>query len=172
TSYSSRFLGKHVAMGLDWLDGYKGLTPALREKAAGMLVRWSDYVRDQGYLRTSPGSNYGAGGYVNRGMTALALARRHPPGPRLVAEVLAYRKKYVLPALRDETASLKGGFWAEGWNYGQLGTQNLLLAGLALEAARLIPAADAERQWAGDVVRHLVSAQSAPGTVYDAGDWC
>src|SRR5262249_58174620 len=135
-------------------------------------VRWRDCVRAEGSLRPSRGSNCGAGGSVSRVMPALALPRRPPAGPRLVAEVLAYRKKYVLPALRDETASLKGGFWAEGWNYGQLGTQNLLLAGLALEAARLIPAAAAERQWAGDVVRHLVSAQSAPGTVYDAGDWC
>src|SRR5262249_61178916 len=51
TSYSSRFLGKHVAMGLDWLDGYKGLTPALREKAAGVAGRWSGHRPDQGHLR-------------------------------------------------------------------------------------------------------------------------
>jgi hypothetical protein len=171
TTYTSRYLGKHVAMGLDWLDGYAGLRPALRKEAADLLVRWSDHVRDHGYYNNSPASNYGVGGYVSRVMTALALARRHPAGPRLAAEVVAYRKKHVLPVLQIRTDSLRGGFWAEGWSYGSLAAQNLLLAGLALENAGLIPAATVERRWAAEVVRHLVSAQSSVKTVYDGGDW-
>jgi hypothetical protein len=42
-----------------------------------------------------------------------------------------YRQANVLPALQNSLTSLKGGFWAEGWSYGDLATQNLLLAGLA-----------------------------------------
>src|SRR5207245_10119306 len=126
-TYSSRYLGKHLAMGLDWLDGYAGFKPDFQAEVRAMLVRWSDFIRDNGYYANSPASNYGAGSYVSRVMTALALARRHPAGPRLLAEVVAWRHKYVLPALTDDTASLKGGFWPEGWSYGVLAAQNLLL---------------------------------------------
>lgn len=171
STYTSRYLGKHIAMGLDWLDDYPGLSPSLRKEAMDLLVRWSDFLRDHGYEMDSPGSNYGAGAYVSRVMTALALAKRHPAGPRLLQEIVGYRRKYLIPTLEDEHTSLKGGFWSEGWNYGQLATQNLLLAALALEASGVIPAETAERHWAGEVVRHLVSAQSSPTTVYDGGDW-
>jgi hypothetical protein len=171
TTYPSRYLGKHVAMGLDWLDGYAGLRPGLKKEAMDLLVRWSDHVRDKGYYNYSPASNYGAGGYVSRVMTALALAKRHAAGPRLVKEVIAYRKDHLLPVLEDKRGSLRGGFWAEGWSYGKLGTENILLAGLALEKQGLIRTAAAERHWASDVIRHLVNAQSSMHTVYDGGDW-
>jgi hypothetical protein len=171
TTYPSRYLGKHIAMGLDWLDGYPRFAPALKDEATAMLVRWSDYLRDHGYLKNSPASNYDAGAYVSRVMTALALARRHPEGPRLMSEVVEYRQKYLVPTLQNKDASLKGGFWPEGWSYGQLAAENLILAGLAMEEQGLIPAANAERRWASDVVRHLVSAQSSRQTIYDGGDW-
>jgi hypothetical protein len=169
-SYPSRYLGKELAIGLDWLDGYVGFSPALRQQTIDMLVHWSDYVRDYGYDNDSPASNYGAGGYVSRVMTALALVNRSPEGPRLLSEVLAYRNTYLLPLLQDPTNSLYGGFWAEGWSYGQLATENILEAGLALEDSGQIDATP-ERQWASQVIVQLVSAQPAAGTVYDGGDW-
>lgn len=169
TSYTSRYLGKHLAMGLDWLDGYAGFSAALKSKVENMLVRWSDYVRDNGYYADSPASNYGAGGYDSRVMTALALDHRTAEGPRLMSEVLAYRQANVLPLLQNPTTSLKGGFWAEGWNYGQLATENLLTAALALESAGQASAAP-ERLWADEVIEHLVTAQ-AGDSVYDNGDW-
>jgi hypothetical protein len=171
SGYTSRYLGKHVGMGLDWLDGYPGLSPALMREAMDMLVRWADHARDHGYRSNHLASNYGTGTYVSWVMTALALARRHPEGPRLLRQVLGHRRRNLLPLLENPQDSLKGGFWAEGWNYGSLATQNLLLAGLGLEGRGVIPAADAERRWAGEVIRHLVTAQAAPGKVYDAGDW-
>jgi hypothetical protein len=169
-TYTSRYLGKYLALGLDWLSSYRGFSPALQAETAAMFVRWSDFVRDSGYASTSPASNYGAGGYVSRVFTALALAKRSPQGPRLMQEVLNYRTTYLLPDLTNSTASLKGGFWAEGWSYGQLATQNVLLAGLALEEAGDITAT-AERQWASDVVKELISASPSAGTIYDGGDW-
>jgi hypothetical protein len=171
TTYPSRYLGKHTAMGIDWLDGYPGLTPALKGRALDLLVRWSDYIKDNGYYNNSPASNYGAGGYASRVMTALALAKRHPAGSRLVKEVLEYRQRHVLPLLNNETDSLKGGFWPEGWNYGALSAENIIVSGLALEAAGLIPEAKAERRWAGEVIEHLLCAQPAARLVYDGGDW-
>ena len=169
--YSGRYLGKHLALGLDWLDGYAGLMPELTAEALGLLVRWSDQLRDKGYRKGSPASNYEAGSYCSRVLTALALADRHPAGPRLVQELLTYRQQKLLPVLSGPAPSLRGGFWAEGWNYGPLAVQNLVLPGLALEQRGLIETATAERCWAGEVVRHLVSAQSSPDTIFDGGDW-
>ncbi|MCY2990402.1 MAG: hypothetical protein NTY19_21370 [Planctomycetota bacterium] len=171
SGYAGRYLGKHIAMGLDWLDGYAGLTPDLAQEACGLLVRWSDYLRDKGYRRGAPSSNYEAGSYVSRVLTALAVADRHEQGPRLVQELLTYRTERLVPLLTGPAPSLRGGFWAEGWSYGPLAVQNLLLAGLALENTGLIPAATVERRWAGEVLRHLVSAQSSPETIFDGGDW-
>jgi hypothetical protein len=170
-TYTSRYLGKDIAIGLDWLSGYVGLSPALQAQASALLVRWSDYVRDSGYYNNSPASNYGAGGYVSRVMTALALSDvGSSQGPRLLSEVVAYRNQHLLPLLQDPTDSLKGGFWAEGWSYGQLASENILEAGLALEEAGQVDASP-EREWANEAIVQLVSAQPGPGTVYDGGDW-
>lgn len=169
-TYTSRYLGKYIAMGLDWLSGYVGLTPALQQQTANMLVRWSNYTSANGYLIDSPASNYADGAYVSNVMTALALQGRDSRAPQLMADVLAYRNQYVIPALTNETSSLKGGFWAEGWNYGNLAAQNLLLAGDALEQDGQI-VATAEHQWANEVIENLVSAQSASDNLYDGGDW-
>jgi hypothetical protein len=171
SGYTSRFLGKHLGTALDWLWDYPGLSSSLKNEAVALLLRWSDYLRDHGYHVRAPASNYGTGIYISRVITALALAGRHAEGPRLVKEIVDYRVKYVLPLLQEPTTSLKGGFWAEGWNYGQLATQNMLLAGLALENSGAVPRATVERDWASEVIRHLVSAQAHPGTIYDGGDW-
>lgn len=171
SSYTSRYLGKYTAIGYDWLQDYIGFSPALKAEAADLLVRWSDYTRDSGYFHGYPASNYEAGAYVSRMFTALALSGgRDPNGNRLLGEMQAYRQNVLLPVLQNPDASLKGGFWAEGWSYGALATQNVLLAGLAYEAAGL-GAAGAERVWASEVIRHLVSAQPTPTTVYDGGDF-
>jgi hypothetical protein len=168
--YSARYLGKHIAMGLDWLDGYVGLSASLKQEARDLLVRWSDNLRDNSYLNNHPESNMETGSYVARVLTALALEGRDGRAPRLISQVLAYRQGNVVPLLTNPTTSLNGGFWAEGWNYGQNATQNLLLASLALEDNGLVKAT-AERAWASDVVDSLVSAQPATDQVYDGGDW-
>jgi hypothetical protein len=180
TTYTSRYLGKHIAMGLDWLDGYQGLTTTLENKAIDLLVRWSDYVRDNGYLANQPESNYAEGAYVSRVMTALALNGRSSEAPRLLNEVLAYRQTYVLPLLQQDAldvsgppayrqGTLAGGFWAEGWNYGELATENLLLAGLALQSTGQVTDFP-EGAWAGNVIENLITTRDGK-SVYDGGDW-
>jgi len=170
-TYTSRYLGKFVALGFDWLSDYAGYSSALKAETAGLLTKWSDYVRDFGYFNNAPASNYGAGGYVSRMLTALALSNQgNANGPRLVGEMNAYRQNYLIPTLQNNDASLKGGFWAEGWNYGQMAARNVLIAGLAFEGAGL-GTASVERQWATEVIHHLIEGQPTRSSVYDAGDW-
>lgn len=169
SNYPSRYMGKHVAMGLDWLDGYSGMTAALKTQIIAALVQWNDYLRDNGYQTKYPAGNYGEGTYVSRVFTAIALQNRDSVnGPRIVSEVLAYRTANVLPVL---AGGLNGGYWQEGWNYGSLAATNLMLAGLALEQAGLITTATQERAWAGQVIESIIQAQPTPGTVFDGGDW-
>jgi len=169
--YTSRYLGKFTAMGYDWLYGYPGFTPAFKNQVATILVRWSDYWKVNGYRVNNPASNYAEGGYVSRTLTALALgAGRDTNSPRLINELIAYRQTYVLPLLTNTATSYFGGFWAEGWNYGQQAARNLILSGLAYETAGLGPAT-AERQWAPQVINSLISEQPSQGLIYDGGDW-
>ncbi len=170
-TYSYRYLGKHLAIGLDWLAGYPGFSAALQQQTADMLVRWSRYIQAQGYYSDSPASNYGAADYASEALTALAIEPRDGVnGPRLMKAVLALRQQHLLPLLQDPTTSLKGGFWAEGWNYGWNAASTMLLGSLALEKAGKVSAAP-ERRWAGEVVENLVSEQSAIDQLYDGGDW-
>ncbi len=169
--YTSRYLGKFTAMGYDWLYGYPGMTAAFKNQVAGMLVRWSDYWKVNGYRVNNPASNYSEGGYAARVMTALALSNgRDTNGTRLTNEVVAFRQTYVLPVITNTSTSYYGGFWAEGWNYGPQAARNLILSGLAMETAGMITAT-AERTWAGQVIPSLISEQSTQGTIYDGGDW-
>jgi hypothetical protein len=173
SSYSARYLGPNVAVGLAWLDGYSEMTPTFQASTINMLASWSNYLTftPNLWMHNSPESNYGACDYYSEVMIALALCGRSPQAATLVSQVLGYRAAYVVPALTSPTTSLSGGFWAEGWSYGALASQNLLLAGLALEDSGLLPQATEERAWASQAVRSLIEEQAAVGTLYDGGDW-
>lgn len=169
--YTSRYLGKFTSIGYDWLFDYPGFTTAFKQQVAAMLVRWNDYWKDNGYRANDPASNYAEGGYVSRMLTALALGGgRDTNSVRLVNEVLAYRAANVLPLLTNTTTSYYGGYWAEGWNYGQQAARNLILSGLAMETAGL-GVADVERAWTTQVINSLISEQPSRDLIYDGGDW-
>ncbi|HEX9082042.1 MAG TPA: hypothetical protein VF768_07165, partial [Holophagaceae bacterium] len=200
TGYTSRYLGKNVALGYDWLYDYPGFGPALKRQAEVTLAKWYNYFRAHGYYYGSPSSNYGAGEYLSATLTALALRGRAPylitdgsapdqfdgatvmaPGTQTplapVADMLTYRTQNLLPILTGSISatqglgSYQGGFWAEGWNYGQKAATELLLAGRALEEGGQIPAATEERAWATEALAMLLQGQPDPATLYDAGDW-
>ena len=170
TGYTARYLGKHVAMGLDWIDGYAGFSSDLKAEVIEVLRQWSDYYRDNGYQKNSIQSNYGAGGYVSRMMTALALEKRSSAGARLLQEMAEYRMDVAIPQLLGSGASLAGGFWAEGWNYGVLASQNILLAGAAFENAGKASASE-ERAWASQAIASVLHCQPSAGTFFNGGDW-
>jgi hypothetical protein len=169
-NYTYRHLGTSMAIGLDWLDGYVGMTPALEQQEETILVHWSDYVQANGYLSSSGSSNYGDSDYESEVMTALALQGRDTTdAPRLLTAALAWRQDNVLPVLQNPTTSDAGGFWAEGWNYGTGAVQCVLISAEALQTAGLITAT-AEAQWSNQLVDSLVEEESAPGLTYDGGE--
>jgi hypothetical protein len=200
TGYTSRYLGKDVALGYDWLYDYPGFSPVMKAEVETMLGKWYNYYRNHGYYYGHPGSNYGAGEYISNLYTALALQGRASfavtdgsaanqfDGATVVdpatsapitpaVDMLALRNQNLVPLLTGAITattgqgSLKGGWWAEGWNYGQMATRSLLLGGLALEQAGLLSQATEERAWAGEVIATLIHAQPDQATIYDGGDW-
>jgi len=169
--FPSRYLGKFTSMGFDWLYGYPGFSPAFKNQVANMLVRWSDVSQDAVYLVNEPASNYSEGNYISSVLTAIALGGgRNTNGTRLINQAVAFRQQNVLLVITNISTSLYGGFWAEGWNYGQQASRNLILSGLALETAGLANIAP-ERAWAGQVINSLIAAQPTRDTIYDGGDW-
>lgn len=169
--FPSRYLGKFTSMGFDWLYGYPGFTPGFKSQVANMLVRWSEASAGAVYRVDDPASNYAEGNYISSVLTALALSGgRNTNGTRLLNQAIAYRQANVLPVITNISTSLYGGFWAEGWNYGQQAARNLILSGLSLEAAGLANSTP-ERAWAGQVINSLISAQPSQNTIYDGGDW-
>lgn len=171
-NWPSRTLA-YIPIGLDWLDGFSGLSPALQSQADNMLVQWSNWLTTSpnSYNYNMPASNYGAGTYFFDSMTALYLEGRDTAGPLLMSTVLSWRQTYLLPALQATgTGGPNGGFLPEGWSYGWLTAQDLLQSSLALEENGYINAT-AEHNWASQVVYSLISAQPAQDQVYDAGSW-
>jgi hypothetical protein len=170
SNYPSRNLGKNIAIGYDWLQDYIGFSPALKAESSELLVKWNDYLRDSGFRTYNPANNYGAGTYVSRMMTAIALSGgRHSDGERIVEEMKAYREDWIIPLLQNPAKSHKGGFWSEGWAYGTGAARSVLLAGLAFEVSGLGQAA-AERAWTSELTMHLITASPTFTTVYDGGD--
>jgi hypothetical protein len=168
--YTTRYLA-YIPLGLDWLNGFSGLSPQLVSQADNLLVQWSNYVSTSGYHNDAPGSNYGAGGYFLSAMSALYLDGRDTAGAQLMSNLVTWRQTYLLPVLQDTgTGGLNGGFWPEGWNYGWEATSDLLLASQALEDNGYITATP-EHTWASQVVYSLISAQPAPNELYDGGQW-
>lgn len=200
TGYASRYLGKNVAIGYDWLYDYPGFSTSLKTQVVTMLGKWFNYFRNHGYNYLSPASNYGAGEYISALMTMAALQGRasftitdgsaanmfdgvavidpNTQAPLTAkADVLAYRDQYILPLLTGALstsqglASYKGGFWAEGWSYGQMAAEGILAGGRVLEESGLISSATEERAWAAEAITMLLHGQSDPGSLYDGGDW-
>jgi hypothetical protein len=172
TTYPSRYLGKHMAMAYDWLYDYPCFSSPAKAQTESMLIRWSDYVRDNGYLKNSIGSNYAAGGYVSRMLTAVALENRSTASARLKSEMQSYHNNYVTPLFVEPAngiATLKGGYWDEGWNYGPLAIRNIIIAAKAFEIASW-GIIDGEKSWSDEVIKALLTDQSIQASIYPGGD--
>lgn len=169
-TYTSRSL-LFLALGFAWIEDYPGFSPALRSEAAGLLERWADFLPVWGYLPNSPASNYGISHHLLRVLAGAALAKFDSANSaRILTAAAVWRTKYVVPILSNDNASLKGGYWPEGDNYGPGARRCLIIAGIALEQAGY-GSADLEREWCTESIDYFIHAQPTEATTYDGGDW-
>jgi hypothetical protein len=168
SSYTARYLGLYVGLGLNWLQGYVGFSSALQTQTVNLLSQWFNYVPSNAYRYQNPESNYGAGEYVGQVVMALALDGANSTGSH-VSTVLAWRNNRLLPAI-ESGGYLYGGYYPDGWSYGARAVENLLLGSQALADAGLINNTP-EQQWSDQVIQALISEQPSQNTIFDGGDW-
>lgn len=122
SGYGIRFFGVGMAIGYDWL--YEALTPGERTQVYTSLNHWIADFERAGFGRQHPQGNYFAGYYAAKALAAIATAGDNPTASTLWDSWLTTQHYgFVVPYY---TKWLKGGGWPEGWNYGPLGTINML----------------------------------------------
>ncbi|HLU64790.1 MAG TPA: hypothetical protein VKZ63_00855, partial [Kofleriaceae bacterium] len=122
-----RAYGLYAALAYDWLHdapGMEELRPIILER----LDAWLDWYIEGGYLNDSPYSNYFWGYFASLAMAGLATAGESDSAERWLGKTRELLEKRVIPGFQS---GLKGGEWAEGWQYGQL---------VAMEVALLVDA--------------------------------
>jgi hypothetical protein len=161
TGYATRSL-KWIPFVLDWCRGH-AVVEAARAEIEAQLVVWADEIikPNVGYLAGSIQSNYGVGHYAMRAYIALALNNQ-----RLKDEVWAFRMNTLIPQMSGPAPSLRGGWWAEGWGYGELGAMGILETAKALvEGGLILPDPD-EFRWADEVRANLATSRFGGGDYF------
>jgi len=195
-TYTSRYLGKFLSIGLDWLDGYEGFSSSLRSQIIAMIKRWATFLAagppfdgvNAGYLYPVLESNYGDGSYASLCATAVALTGRDSSAAAYQSMAKTLRSVSALTAFAAPTSSnvnsLYGGMWLEGiGGYVSQAAYNILEGGMILGQANLVNTAN-ESAWAQQLMNCIAQAQITQtaitalpgypwyfwGPVYDVGD--
>jgi hypothetical protein len=114
--YGIRNYGVGMAVGYDWL--YPALSDATRAQVAGTLDTWIAWYDSAGFSRTEPIGNYFAGYLLAKTTAAIALDGDDPKAAGYFADVQSHMwGQLVQPSYG---ASMTGGGWPEGWQYGPL----------------------------------------------------
>jgi fibronectin type 3 domain-containing protein len=182
SGYATRYL-KDMAIALDWLWSYSGMTTGIRSETVNMLVQWFNSLNGGGggYDASTPASNYGAGEYGLDMAIAIALQNRDTAdAPGMMQTMQAYHQNNIIPILTPPTTQEGpqgqapegtewGGFWAEGWNYGAQAIENVLSSGVAFADAGW--GSDAvEQAWSNQLIETLIEQQPTQSTILDFGD--
>ena len=127
SGYPIRAFGLYAALAYDWLHDAPGMDE-LRPIILDRLDAWLGWYMEEGYLNDSPYSNYFWGYFATLAIAALATHGEHDGSELWMQKTRELLDKKVVPGFQ---ANLKGGEWAEGWQYGQL---------VAMEVALLVDA--------------------------------
>jgi hypothetical protein len=170
TGYAIRFFGPHAAIAYDWLHDAPG-ADALLSLARTRFHAWIDWYTASGYLNDVPGANYHAGYVFAKTMVAIAIAGEDgSTGDAYWADVTdeLFGKQIVAKGL-GPNGVLRGGDWAEGWQYAPLSVLEYSLSARAIEEQGVaLPAVDA---WASDLaIRFAHSLTPSQSGVYVGGD--
>lgn len=171
-----------MATAIDWLWDHPPFIPH-RDEACNMLVAWCDRVRDHGWQHNDPTGNMGVGQYAMAVHVAAALEGRHGAADRIKAERLAWRDQYLLAILAPPSpgvATMHGGWWSEGLEYGDKSLAGYLRATAVLDEAGWLDPVE-EKAWASAIVKAQLHGQMSrdhvyahgydyPGFVYDGGN--
>jgi hypothetical protein len=129
--YGVRNYGVALALGYDWLAG--ALDAEKKQRILTAWLRWVEAFDQKGFGRNHPQGNYFAGWYAAKGLGGFAMAGEHAKAQAQLDEWLGLHRSEVAPYY---AAWLTGGGWPEGWNYGPLGTTNMILPVLSAKRAR------------------------------------
>jgi uncharacterized RmlC-like cupin family protein len=170
TGYAIRFFGPHAAIAYDWLHDAPG-ADALLSLARTRFHAWIDWYTQSGYLNDVPGANYHAGYVFAKTMTAIAVAGEDgTKGDAYWADVTdeLFAKQIVGKGLAP-SGVLRGGDWAEGWQYAPLSVLEYALSARAVEEQGVaLPAVDS---WASDLaIRFAHSLTPTKSGVWVGGD--
>ncbi|HTE52956.1 MAG TPA: heparinase II/III family protein [Kofleriaceae bacterium] len=127
SGYPIRSYGVYAALAYDWLHDEPGMDE-LRPLILERLDAWLGWYMESGYLNDSVYSNYFWGYYTTLAMAGLASDGEAEQSAGWLEKTHSLLEGKIIPGFH---ANLKGGEWAEGWQYGQL---------VAMEVALLVDA--------------------------------
>src|SRR5258708_3390335 len=142
TGYAIRFGGPHAALAYDWLHDAPGIDQSLRKDSRVCFGSWISWYTHDGYLHTTPGSNYHAGYVLAKTLIAVATAGEDPAADGMWREVTddVFNKQIVGDGLLGADAgvgqpagALVGGDRPEGWQDAPLSVVEFALASRALQ---------------------------------------
>jgi hypothetical protein len=147
SGYPIRSFGLYAALAFDWLHDAPGMEE-LRPLILQRLAAWLEWYDKGGYLNDSPYSNYFWGYFASLAMAGLATQGEAPQAEEWLERTHALLDRKVVPGFQ---ARLKGGEWAEGWQYGQLVAMEVALL---VDGFRTATGADYARSfsWLGEIV--------------------
>jgi hypothetical protein len=122
TGYDIRLGLPQMMLAYDWM--WERFTPEERHLLAQVSTDWCAWYRDTpGYAESHPIENYWSSWLQALTLTSIVAAGEHPAAAPLLPIIRAKLQTEV--PIASQRAC--GGDWAEGWNYGPLAIQELVL---------------------------------------------
>jgi hypothetical protein len=122
SGYGIRFYGVSMAVGYDWL--YPALSGSTRSQVVSTLDAWIDWYDTSGFINSEPIGNYFVGYLLAKTTAAIALDGDDPNAAAYWSDVQSRMwGQLVKPSY---TASMTGGGWPEGWEYGPLSVTEMV----------------------------------------------
>jgi len=119
--YGIRNYGVAMAVGYDWL--YAALGSSTRSQVIATLDTWIDWYDKSGFINSEPIGNYFAGYLLAKTTASIALDGDDPKAATYWSDVQSRMwGQLVQPSF---SASMAGGGWPEGWEYGPLSVSEM-----------------------------------------------
>lgn len=178
--YGIRYFATGMAVGYDWLyDHLTATEPALKTTIVSALNAWIDWYDAQpAYFnfREHPTSNFFAGYYAAKALTALATEGDNPSASAYWDGFLGLQRTAVgahAGIAPYYTRFLDGGGWVQGWQYGPLAVRNMTepsLAALTAKGVDLVTDPSAPFHYAVNNALHLMHFSTPSLTMMDDRD--